>query len=504
MPKRFLSLWFRHLTTDYTTIRRPALLTQPFVLAAPDHGRMVITASNQLAHQEGARPGMVVADARVLVPGLEVIDDSPDLAGKLLKALALLCIRYTPVVATDAADGLILDISGCAHLWGGERVYLTQIVNTLRGKGYDVRGAIADTIGAAWAIARYGRITPLIGPGEHIMALLPLPPPALRIDAAVAARLQKLGLDKIHRFASLPRQSLRSRFGNDLLLRLDQAFGRVAESIEPVLPIEPYIECLPCLEPIRTATGIEIALTRLLETLCRRLRQDGKGLRTAIFKGHRIDGKVIQTGIGTHRATHNVEHLFKLFGEKIPTLEPDLGIEVFTLEAPKVEDVAPLQPAMWNGATGLQDTGLIELVDRVANKNGAHTIHRYLPAQHYWPERAITVTSSMDETATNTWSLTRPRPIEILPRPEPIDVTAPIPDYPPMLFIHKGKRHQIARAEGPERIEPEWWIAGGEHRDYYAVENEQGRRFWIFRLGHYMGPASRGAQPQWFLHGYFA
>ncbi|HTI92126.1 MAG TPA: DNA polymerase Y family protein [Puia sp.] len=500
MSSRFLSLWFRHLKTDYTAIRRPALLTRPFVLALPDHGRKVITAANRLAEQEGIQPGMTVADARILIPTLEELDDKPELTDQLLHGLALWCIRYTPVVAVDPPNGLIMDVSGCAHLWGDERAYLTQIVATLRSKGYDVRGAIADTIGAAWAVARYCRHTPLIEPGEHITTLLNLPPASLRIEPSITTRLQKLGLEKIHRFASMPRQTLRTRFGNEFLLRLDQAFGRVDEPIKPVLPVEPFIERLPCLEPIRTATGIAIALTQLLETLCQCLKKQGKGLRTAVFKGHRVDGKIIQINIGTHRASHNEKHLFKLFEEKIPTLEPDLGIEIFTLEAPKVEDVSPLQPAMWNGATGLGDNGLIGLLDRITNKTGPHTIHRYLPAEHYWPERAFILAKTFDEIATDTWSVTRPRPIHILSRPEPIDVTAPIPDYPPMLFIHKGQRHKIIHAEGPERIEQEWWIRQGEHRDYYAAENEEGVRFWIFRLGHYNGDKTY----QWFLHGYFA
>jgi len=500
MSKRILSLWFRRLTTDYVSIRRPALLHQPFVLALPDHGRMVITAANTLALEEGIQTGMAVADARVLVPTLEVLDDNVELTSKLLRKLALWCIRYTPIVSIDAPDGLLLDISGCPHLWGGEKIYLQQIVHTLRSKGYDVRGAIADTVGAAWAIARYGRVTPIVEPGEHMNALLDLPPAALRIDASIAGRLQKLGLDRIHRIAGMARQSLRTRFGNELLLRLDQAFDRADELIDAVIPVAIYMERLPCLEPICTAGGIEIALTRLLEMLCSRMQHDGKGLRTAILKGHRVDGQVIEAAIGTHRATQNVSHLFKLFEEKISTLEPGLGIEVFTLEAPKVEDVGPSQTTFWEGAGGLSDNGLSELIDRVSNKMGADRVHRYIPSEHYWPERAITATDSLDEAALHCWSVTRPRPVYILARPEPIEVTAPIPDYPPMLFRHRGELHKIIRAEGPERIEQEWWIATGQHRDYYMVENEGGVRYWIFRSGHY-----KGTDPhQWFLHGYFA
>ncbi len=156
MSKRFVTIWFRHLTTDWLTLRRPALKNIPFVLAAPDHGRMLITAVNSAAQAQGIDTGMAVADARILVPALEVFDDQPELVDKLLKALALWCIRYTPISAVDPPDGLILDVSGCAHLWGGERSYLKGIILRLKSAGYDVRSAMADTIGAAWAIARFG------------------------------------------------------------------------------------------------------------------------------------------------------------------------------------------------------------------------------------------------------------------------------------------------------------------------------------------------------------
>ena len=514
MAARYISLWFRHLLTDWFTLRQPALLGVPFVLAEPDHGRKIVTAANMAAQAEGIDVGMVVADARVWRPGLEVLDHQPERADKLLHALALWCIRYTPRAAVDPPHGLILDISGCAHLWGGERPYFKEIVTRLRTAGYDVRGAMADTVGAAWAIARYGRETPLIESGGQEKALLALPPAALRLSPDVLARLQKLGLYQIGQIAGQPRPALRRRFGKDLLLRLDQAFGQETEVILPVQPVVPFEERLPCLEPICTAGGIEIALIRLLEALCRRLQQEGKGLRTAILKGYRVDGKLEQIAIGTNHASHNINHLFKLFEGKIQTIEPDLGIEVFVLEAPKVEDVSPRQETLWGGPCGGDDIGLAELLDRLANHAGAGAIHRYLPVEHYWPERSIQTAASLQDKPAAAWPDDRPRPIHLLPRPESIEVTAPIPDYPPMLFRYKGVLHKIRRADGPERIENEWWIElrqpvrapvapdqGVPHRDYYAVEDEQGERYWLFRSGHYEGNASDN---KWFLHGFFA
>ncbi|WP_317132985.1 DNA polymerase Y family protein [Mucilaginibacter rubeus] len=501
MNKRFVSLWFRHLLTDWLSLRRPELKTVPFVFASPVRGRVMITATNALAEAQGVTTGMTAADAKAIIVDLQVIDDIPGQADKLLKALGEWCIRYSPLIAADLPDGLLLDISGCAHLWGGEREYLKEVVTRLRSKGYDVRGAMADTPGAAWAVARFGKVKPIILPGEQADALLPLPPSALRLEPLVIERLQKLGFYTIKTFMGMGRSVLRRRFGPELLLRLDQALGNSDEPLQLLHPVEPYSERLPCLEPIRTATGIEIAIKTLLEKLCHRLQGEGKGLRTAILKCYRVDGHVISADIGTNRASHHIDHLFKLFELKIPTLEPALGIELFTLEAPKIDDVEPEQEVLWQSEScGLEDTDLAELLDRLANKIGAGSIHRYLPQERYWPERSIKPAISINEKPQTSWRKDRPRPSILLPRPQPIEVTSPIPDYPPMLFIYKNETHHIKRSDGPERIEREWWLDEGEHRDYYQVEDQDGRRYWLFRSGHYAGSQSG----QWFIHGFFA
>ncbi|MGB4398495.1 MAG: DNA polymerase Y family protein [Daejeonella sp.] len=500
MQKRFVTIWFRHLLTDWLSLRRPELRDIPFVIVIKDHGRQLITASNSLAETEGIVPGMLAADARAIIPSLEIIDDIPGKGNKLLKGLGEWCIRYTPLIAVDPPNGVILDITGCAHLWGGEREYLREIVTRLRSKGYDVRAAMADTIGGAWAVSRYGKVKPIIESKGHSDALLSLPPAALRLELQVLERLQKLGFRTISSFMSIPRSVLRRRFGALLLQRLDQALGNEEEPIQSLLPVEPYQERLASMEPIRTATGIEIALRTLLEMLCKRLHQEGKGVRTAIFKGYRIDGKVVQMDIGTNLASHTVQHLYKLFELKISTLEPALGIELFVLEAPKVEDIPPQQEALWAGKPGLEDVTLAELLDRLAGKVGPDKIHRYLPDEHYWPERSVRISSSIKDKPSIRWRSDKPRPVQLLARPEQIEVTAPIPDYPPMLFRYKEKVHHVKKADGPERIEREWWLESGQHRDYYYVEDQNGQRYWLFRSGHYNGDGSN----EWFIHGFFA
>jgi len=499
MSKRFVTIWFRHLKTDWFCRRRPGLVHTPFVLALPDHGRMVVTAVNVAAQKQGIDTGTVVADARAIFPGLQVFDDKPELSVKLLNAFAEYCIRYSPCVAIDLPDGLVLDSTGCAHLWGGETVYITEIIKRFKSFGYDVCAAMADTIGAAWAITHFGKNELVIETTHQKQALLPLSPAALRIEQDTLELLYKLGLRQIHSFISMPRHALRRRFGNHIIQRLNQALGYEDEIIQPVQLPEPYHERLPCPEPIVTATGIEIALRRLLEVICYRLQQEQKGLRLASFKCYRTDGKIEKIDIGTNRASHNVNHLFKLFELKIPSIEPDAGIELFILEASNAEDLPPIQEKLWMGDCGFDTTKFSELIDRVANKIGANNIHRYLPDEHYWPERSIRLASSLREEINTPWSMDTPRPVQLLSKPERIEVTAPIPDYPPMLFRYKGKLHKIKKADGPERIEREWWLEDGQHRDYYSVEDEDGHRYWLFRSGHYTDNSY-----QWFIHGFFA
>lgn len=500
--RRFVSIWFRQLLADWQLIRRPELVEVPFVFAAPDHGRMMITAVSPLAAGFGVDAGMRAADAKAICPGLEVLDDKPERPRKLLRGLGEWCLRYAPIVSIDefGMDGLLLEVSGCTHLWGGERTYLKEMVSRLASKGYTVRVAIADTPGAAWAVAHYGKVTQLIPVGGHPEALLGLVPEALRLEQPVLARLRKLGFYQIKSFIAMPRSVLRRRFGEDFLLRLGQALGSESEALVPLQEPVPFSERLACLEPIRTRTGIEIAITTMLESLCKRMQTEGKGLRMGVLSGYRVDGKMVQVAIGTSGATHSVSHLFKLFQLKIEQIRPGLGIEVFVLDAPKVDEVEVPQEQMWTSRPGLDDQSVIRLLDRVAGKIGPQVIRRYLPATRYWPERAVLPARSVTEKPAAEWRVEKPRPTELLQRPDPIEVMALIPDHPPGFFIYKGIRHHVVKADGPERIEREWWLDQGEHRDYYQVEDDQGRRYWLFRSGHYGGDQKY----QWFIHGFFA
>jgi protein ImuB len=446
---------------------------------------------------------MVVADARAIFPSLVVLDNEPGITRQALLALAEWCLRYTPTVALDAADGLLLDATGCTHLWGGERAYINDVINKLTHAGYNIRIAMADTIGLAWAYAHFGRSGTIIPSGEERIALLKLPPAALRLSGETLEKMQKLGFYHIANFIQIPSNVLRRRFGQDLMDSLNKALGYAQEFIEPIRQAIPYQERLPCLEPIVTATGIEIALQKLLEALCSRLMKEGKGLRKGILTCYRVDGKTQQIDIVTNSASHHVKHLFKLFELKIKTIAPGFGIELFIIEAPEVEDITATQETMWDTTGGFENTAIAELLDAVTGRTGTEVIHRYLPDEHHWPERSVRMVTSLREKPKIGWRNDRQRPVFLLPKPEIVEVTAPIPDYPPTVFRYKGQVHYIHKSEGPERIEQEWWLEQGLYRDYYTVEDREGRRYWLFRLGPY-SEEKDAKRPEWFIHGFFA
>jgi len=500
MGKRFVVIWFPCLMTDWFCKRRADLKDKAFVLCLPVRGRIIITEANTPAQQKGINKGMTVADARVIFPALAVEDDKPGQAAALLTKLCYWCIRYTPIAAIDGTDGIILDASGCAHLWGGEAAYLKDIATKFQRAGYTVHVAMADTIGAAWATAHFGNDKTIVPVAGQVNALLSLSPAALRLEPATTERLQKLGLCSIGSFISMPRTALRRRFGKHFLLRLDQALGQEQEAIAPQEPPLPYHERLPCMEPVISRYGIETALQQVLEMLCFRLRKEGMGLRMAVFKCYRTDGKTVQIQTGTNSATYNIKHLYKLFELKLDTIEPALGIELFVLEADKTEPVAPLQETLWNSNVELEDPAIAELLDRLEGKTNDILVQRFLPEENYWPELAIKQAASLKERPATEWRTDKQRPLLLLPEPELIQVSAPVPDYPPMNFRYKNKLYIVKKADGPERIERAWWLEEGLHRDYYIVEDETGNRYWIFRLGHY----DEAPKPEWFLHGFFA
>ena len=475
------------------------------------NGGLRIAAVSPAAREAGVTPGLPLADARALAPGLHTTETDPAADRRMLEWLADGCRRYTPWTALDGDDpgrggggGLWLDISGCAHLFGGEAALLEDLTGRLSKLGFDARAAVADTPGAAWAAVRFADAK-IVAPGATHRALDPLPVAGLRLPAAVVEGLQRMGLRRIGDLAALPRAPLATRFGKPLLGRLDQALGRVREPLSPGRPVPPLHVRLAFAEPIATPEDIAAAARRLLDQLCALLKDAHQGARRLELTLYRTDDSHTGTAVGTGRPVNDPGHLERLFTEKLNKLDSGFGIDVMVLAATAVAPLAPTQMGLDSRDQALNE-GVERLLDRLGNRFGPARVVRLEARASHTPERACRETSVFAAPAPVSGDRPpRPRPIHLLPWPEPIEVMAPIPDHPPLMFRWRRAQHRVTRADGPERIAPEWWIDGAPPpeegvRDYYRVENAQGQRFWLYREGLYRPDTP----PRWYLHGYFA
>jgi protein ImuB len=459
--------------------------------------RLEIAAASPEAQALGLHPGMAVAQARALVPGLDVRDADPAADAALLQRLALFAARrWTPRAALSPPDGLVLDLTGVAHLFGGEERMCRRILAFCERAGFAARIAVAGTPGAAYALARFGGGT-LCPPDGEAAALAPLPLAALRVEEPVIAAARRLGLETVGDLLPLPRGPLQRRFGKTLLARLDQALGRAAEPIEPVVPEEPPSATLRFAEPIATAEAIAEALGLLMTRLIATLREAGLAARTLALLCERVDGRVERIAIGTARATRDGAHLRHLLCMKIEKIEPGFGLDAMRLVAGRVE---PLAPEQLSGDKPASDLAL--LVDRLAGRLGPHRLYRSTAVESDVPERSVARTGPL--AATLAWPKW-PRPVRLLSPPERVEnVVALLPDQPPRRFTWRGRAYRVARADGPERIHGEWWKRAAEAeavRDYFQVEDEEGARFWLYRRGD--GADHRTGDLSWYLHGVF-
>jgi protein ImuB len=469
----------------------------PLLLSQRTGNRLLVAAASPEARALGLHPGMAVSQARALVPGLDIRDHDPAADSDVLTRLALFAARrWTPRAAVSPPDGLFLDLTGVAHLFGGEERMCRRILAFCARAGFAARIAVAGTPGAAYALARFGpgTICPVNGEPE---ALAPLPLAALRVEEPVLAAARRLGLETVGDLLPLPRGPLQRRFGKTLLARLDQALGRSGEPIEPVVPEEAPCATLRFAEPIATAEAIAEGLGLLMERLIATLREQGLAARTLALLCDRVDGKVERIAIGTARATRDGDHLLRLLAMKIEKIEPGFGLDSMRLVAGRVE---PLAPEQLSGDKAAEDLAM--LVDRLAGRLGPRRLYRATAVESDVPERSVARIGPLD--SASLWPKW-PRPVRLLSPPERVEnVVALLPDLPPRRFTWRGRAYRIARADGPERIHGEWWRRTAEAeavRDYFQVEDEEGARFWLFRRGD--GVDGRTGDLSWYLHGVF-
>jgi protein ImuB len=548
---RFLSIFLPFLPTDRLirarcAAREAPLTTSSFATWDKIGGAQKLVAVDAAAHEVGLRPGMALAAARAMRPDLVLHQAEPQAEALLLEQTADWLRRFTPLSAVDPPDGAMLDISGVAHLFGGEAAMIAEIERRLADQGFHARCAIAPNPALAWALARFSS-TRILEDGDHAGAarvLRVLPVAALRISEDIVNGLRTAGLSRVGDLLTRPRSPLAARFGAGLIARLDAITGALRDPISPRFEAAPYMAERRFAEGLARREDIERILADLAQDLCEMLERHGEGARRIAASFFRVDGVVRHIEAGASRPLRDPVTLTRLLREKIEALgenglDTGYGFDVMRLAATEVEGFrdAPqiemqLQPRHYERSEAIQksrlDFGFLrsaprndelneafaDLLDRLGARFGLRRVLRLefqdthipefavaaLPAsmslEH--PSRRALARAPQDEGVEQ--SHARTRPPRLFEKPEPIEAIASVPDGPPLRFRWRRVTHEIAAYEGPERIAPEWWRDAGLTRDYFRVEDRDGGRFWLFRDGLFGREAT---QPRWFVHGVF-
>ncbi len=535
MPKRrILSLWFPRLGAERLVRAARGLHVGPLAVVAEQSNMQVVTSLNVEAHAAGLRVGQPVRDAHAMCAALVTRPRNPPAEAAFLTALRRWAGKFSPWVAEEPPDGLIVDLSGCAHLFGGEETLLNVIETDCADMGLGVQMGIADTLGAAWALARYAgqeamsdrngdaisqeaRATraragkrrhwtkggaapqvPTLGggariapPGQAYGALSPLPIAALRLEDQATTQLNRLGLRRIGDLLGQPRASLARRFGRGLVLRLDQAMGSAPEPVSPARPPHHFAVRMTLPNPIGLVEDVMAAIDRMLPRLCARLEDKGRGVRTLRLEAHRTDQAAEIIDVGLARPTFDQYRIRPLLEMKIDQIDAGYGIDMLRLEVVQSEPIhartmaghADARRAVRDRLEG--NTAIDDLIGKLGARVGLDTITRHHPAGSNIPEKtALTLAAAWSEPARD-WPLPpRPRPL-LMWRPEP--VTAPDTPAVPGNFRWRGRNWQLTQATGPERISPEWWLDDPNWRsgvrDYWVATTDQGDKLWLF-YGH--------------------
>ncbi|MBN9032526.1 MAG: DNA polymerase Y family protein [Rhizobiales bacterium] len=501
---RVVSIYFPQLATE--RIRRHAgealPADKPLVVIARRGSMRWISAADPVALKLGLRIGMAASKAQAMVADLLMVDASPAEDAAALERLALWALRqYSPVVAVDGADGLVIDTEGADHLHGGEALLVSGLVNMLRGRGLTARAAVADTWGAAHALARLLAAETTVVPVDNVTkAVIDLPIVALRLPTETVQGLRVLGIDTVGQLSAMPRAPLTLRFGPEPGRRLDQMFGRVAEPIEPIRTPELVEVAKNFAEPIGAPETIAKYVRRLVAQLSARLAEDGLGARRCDLFIHRVDNTRQHLRAGLAKPVRDPARLSKLLCDRIETIDPGFGIEKLVLVAVFAEPLEERQVA--SSLIEEEVADITPLVDILGNRG--HRLFRVAPVASDVPERSIRRIAATAPDIGEAWAVKWPRPTRLFANPERIEVIALLPDQPPAVFTWRGKRRRVVCADGPERIFGEWWHRPREFqavRDYFVVEDELGERYWVYRAGDGIDPET--GSHLWFVHGVF-
>ncbi len=468
-------------------------------------GAYVLTAVNAAARKAHVMADQALADARAICPGLTAQEAEPEPDARTLDDVAAWCDRFTPIVVKDAPDGLFLDVTGCAHLFGGEDGLLREAVGRLRQQGFIARAAIAPNPGAAWALAHFGeRIA--IGEDDLAKTLSPLPLQALRLAPDAIALMRRLGIKRVAQIIDAPRAPFTARAGQDALLRLDQAMGRAREALTPRRPPPMLYAMRRLAEPILTLDAVLTVVGDMSEELCAKLDEAGHGARLLRLFLFGVDAKVRGCDMAMSRPEQNPKVMLRLFRERLSadpeSLNAEFGFEMLRLEA---ADTAPIRYHATDlaPASKRDRDSEIRALDTIAARLGSTAVVYAQAADTHAPRRATRFTRTESKAA----DLPAPPEDAVMRRPlcsftngQPIDVMASLPDGPPLRFRWRRVLHEIVRAEGPERIAPDWLRQETQTRDYYRVEDKNGQRFWLYREGLF----GEDSEPRWFIQGAFA
>lgn len=550
-PRRILSIWFPRLGAERLIRQNPALAEQPFAVLRDTGQMQVISSLNYAASVAGLTVGQPLRDAQAMYPELLSKLQDPRAEAGFLTALRRWAGQFSPWVAEEKPNALVIDITGCAHLFGGEEPLLKRIYQECTDLGLTLQAGIADTVGAAWALARYagqpgqslrsgdaidqearatrsraakrrhwerggapprmgalpGDVARIAAPGKAYMAIANLPVAALRLDEETQTQLLRLGLRTVGELLGQPRAGLARRFGRGLVYRLDQAIGSAPEPVSAAKPPPRFAVRLSLPEPIGLEEDVLAALDRLLPRLCQRLKDKGKGARVVRLQAYRTDQTMQEIEVGLAQASDDPGRIRPLLAMKTDGLEADFGFDMMRLEAPQVEDLQTRQ-LVGHAEAGRQvaqrlarNTDMDDLIGRIGARIGLDAITRRHPAESHIPEKTHKIMgAAWSEPYEDPWpDYQRQRPL-LLWAPEPISA----PDHPqlPKQFKWRGRTLSLMDARGPERLAPEWWLDDpawrSGTRDYWDVVCEEGDRLWLFYAhGRYLSSG-------WFCQGSFA